>query len=194
MDDNQLVSIGNKLRSVRESKGFTGYQLAQKAGITEARLMSFEEGYATPTIATLLKISQALGVSMGFFFQEQAKPKRVEVVRADQRTIVPREMEEGVEELYYTYKSLSPTFPDKSMQPFYIEVELVDIEEVKPAVHPGEEFLFVLEGTIQWKGGDESHTLNQGDAIHFDSGIPHRIVGVGDSKPKVIAVVYQPTN
>jgi quercetin dioxygenase-like cupin family protein len=99
-----------------------------------------------------------------------------------------------VEELYYTYKSLSPTFPDKRMQPFYIEVELVSLEDVKPAIHPGEEFLFVLEGTVQWKGEDESHTLNKGDAIHFDSGIPHRIVGVGDAKPRVIAVVYQPTN
>lgn len=192
MDEQQLFSIGSKLRSVRESRGFTSYQLAQKAGITEARLMSFEEGYATPTIATLLKISQALGVSMGFFFQEQAAPKRVEVVRADQRKVVPRDKEEGTEELCYTYQSLSPTFPDKRMQPFYIEVELVDIEKVKPAVHPGEEFIFVLEGSVRWKGADESHTLNAGDAIHFDSEIPHTIVGIGDAKPKVIAVVYQP--
>lgn len=194
MDDSQLVSIGNKLRSVRESKGLTAYQLAQKAGITEARLMSFEEGYATPTIATLLKISQALEVSMGFFFQDQATPKRVEVVRANERAIVPREQEEGVEENYYTYKALSPTFPEKRMLPFYIEVERVDIEKVTPAVHPGEEFIFVLEGTLEWAGADERHTLRAGDAIHFDSEIPHRIVGVGDVIPKVIAVVYQPSN
>ena len=185
-------NIGDKLRDLRESKGLTGYQLARLAGISEARLMAFEEGYATPTIATLVKISQALGVGMGFFFQEHKPPTRVEVTRADQRRPAEQHEKRGEDELYYSYQSLSPTFPDKRMQPFFIEVDCVDIDSVQPAVHPGEEFIFVLEGTLEWRGGDEAHQLGPGDAIHFDSSIPHRIVGVGEQKPKVVAVVYQP--
>lgn len=192
MEENQLIDIGSKLKEVRESKGLTAYHLAQSAGITEARLMAYEEGYATPTIATLLKISQVLGVGMGYFFQDRGAVRRVEVVKASERKIVPREKEEGLEENYYTYKSLSPTLSDKAMQPFYIEVESVDIAKVTPAVHPGDEFIFVLEGAIEWKGGDEQYQLESGDAIHFDASIPHRIVALNNTKAKVIAVVFQP--
>lgn len=186
------INIGEKLRDLRKAKGLTGYQLARLAGISEARLMAFEEGYATPTIATLVKLSQALGVGMGFFFQDQAGPKRIEVTRATDRKPAEHHEKKGEDELYYTYESLSPTFPDKRMQPFFIEVDVVPLDSVQPASHPGEEFIFVLEGQIRWEGGGEDHVLGPGDAIHFDSSIPHRIVGVGDVKPKVVAVVYQP--
>jgi transcriptional regulator with XRE-family HTH domain len=189
MEDTQL-NIGDKVKDLRESKGLTGYQLAQKAGITEARLMAYEAGYATPTIATLMKISQALGVGMGFFFQDQAPPKRVEVVRADERKPMQKSDEEN--EIYYTYHSLSPTFPEAKVQPFFVEIDLVEESKVQPAVHPGEEFLYVLEGTVEWRGGEENHRLGPGDAIHYDSGIAHRIIAVGDKKPKVLSVVYQP--
>ncbi len=192
MEDVQL-SIGNKLKDLREAKGHTGYQLAQKAGITEARLMAYEAGYATPTIATLLKISQVLGVGMGYFFQDQVLPNRVEVVKADKRRPMQHgdEAEEG-DEIYYKYYTLSPTFPDTRIQPFYIEVDIVKAENIQPAVHAGEEFIFVLEGTIEWHGLDEVKRLGPGDSIHYDSNIAHKIVGVGDSKPKVLSVVYQP--
>lgn len=189
MEGTQL-NIGDKVKDLRETKGLTGYQLAQKAGITEARLMAYEAGYATPTIATLMKISQALGVGMGFFFQDQSPPKRVEVVRAEQRRPMQKSEEEN--EIYYTYHSMSPTFPDARLQPFFVEVDLVAMEKIQPAVHPGEEFIYVLEGTIEWRGADEVHRLEAGDSIHYDSGIAHKIVGVGDEKPKVISVVYQP--
>ncbi|MCD6499761.1 MAG: cupin domain-containing protein [Deltaproteobacteria bacterium] len=191
---NVEVNLGDKLKDLRESKGLTGYQLARLAGITEARLMAFEEGYATPTIATLVKISQALGVGMGFFFQEASAPRRIEVTRADQRRPAEAHEKKGADELYYSYQSLSPTFPDKRMQPFFIEVDVVDIDSVQPASHQGEEFIFVLEGRLEWKGGGETYRLGPGDAIHFDSSIPHSIVGVGDVKPKVVAVVYQPSS
>ncbi len=192
MEDVQL-SIGNKLKDLRESKGHTGYQLAQKAGITEARLMAYEAGYATPTIATLMKISQALGVGMGFFFQDEVAPNRVEVVRADQRRPMQHgESEDEGDEIYYKYYTLSPTFPDTRIQPFYIEVDIVKPENIQPAVHPGEEFIFVLEGTIEWHGPDEVKRLGPGDSIHYDSSIAHKIVGIGENKPKVLSVVYQP--
>ena len=192
MEDVQL-NIGNKLKDLRESKGHTGYQLAQKAGITEARLMAYEAGYATPTIATLMKISQALGVGMGFFFQDQSAPQKVEVVRADQRRPMQHseDSEEG-EGIYYKYYTLSPTFPDTRIQPFFIEVDLVDAKTIQPAVHPGEEFIFVLEGIIEWHGPEDVHRLGAGDSIHYDSSIAHKIIGVGEKKPKVLSVVYQP--
>lgn len=187
------LKIGEKLRARREQQGLTTYDLSQKCDLSEARLMAFEEGYATPTISVLLKIAQVLGVGMGFFFQDVRDVQPVDVVRADKRIKVSREKKEGLEEgLYYTYEALMVNFPGAVMKPFHIEIEVTDHTKVEAAVHRGQEFIFVLEGQVEWRGSDETYLLSAGDSIYFNSEIPHKIVGVGKTTPRALAVIYEP--
>jgi len=186
------LQIGNKLRQRREAQGLSAFELAKRCELSEARLMSFEEGFATPTISVLLKFARLLGVGVGYFFQEADVRKSVEVVRAGERIKVAPEAKEGGEGLYYDYEALTVNFPNPVMKTFHVEVGRGDKNAHDAASHRGQEFIYVLEGEIEWRTEAESHRLTSGDTIYFDSEIPHQIIGHGQKNPRVIAVIYEP--
>lgn len=190
-DEIQGLKIGDKLRDRREAHGLTTIQLAKRCDLSEARLMAIEEGFAMPTISTLLRIARELGVGVGFFFQDEAVKKPVEVIRTEDRIKVSQEKKEGVAEgLYYNYEALTITFPNAAMKPFFVEVKTGEHSHIEPASHKGQEFNYVLEGEVEWRSDTESHQLRAGDAIYYNSEIPHKIIGLGDKNAKVLAVVY----
>ena len=191
-DEIQGLKIGDKLRERREAHGLTTIQLAKRCDLSEARLMAIEEGFAMPTISALLRIARELGVGVGFFFQDEEIKKPVEVIRRQDRIRVAQEKKEGVSEgLYYNYEALTITFPGAVMKPFFVEVKTGDHSHIEPASHKGQEFNFVLEGEVEWRSDAESHRLEAGDAIYYNSEIPHKIIGLGDSNAKVLAVVWE---
>lgn len=190
-DEIQGLKIGDKLRERRETHGLTTIQLAKRCDLSEARLMAIEEGFAMPTISTLLRIARELGVGVGHFFQDEEVKKPVEVIHVEDRIKVAQEKKEGVTEgLYYNYEALTITFPNAAMKPFFVEVKTGDHSHIEPASHKGQEFNYVLEGEVEWRSDTESHRLKDGDAIYYNSEIPHKIVGLGDKNAKVLAVVY----
>ena len=187
------IKIGDKLRARRQQHGLTPFQLAKRCDMSEARLMAIEEGFAMPTISTLLRIARELGVGMGYFFQDEEVQKPVEVVRKADRIVVSQEKNEGIEEgLYYNYEALMVNFPGAVMKPFIVEIKGGgDASAIEPAAHRGQEFNFVLEGEVEWHSDVETYRLSAGDAIYYNSEIPHRIVGIGEGNPKVLAIVYE---
>jgi transcriptional regulator with XRE-family HTH domain len=190
-DEIQGLKIGDKLRERREAHGLSTIQLAKRCDLSEARLMAIEEGFAMPTISILLRLARELGVGVGHFFQDEDVKKPVEVIRKKDRITVAQEKKEGVSEgLYYNYEALTITFPDAAMKPFFVEVKTGDHSYIEPSSHRGQEFNFVLEGAVEWRSDTESHRLEAGDAIYYNSEIPHKIIGLGDTNAKVLAVVY----
>ena len=189
----QAMQIGDRLRVRREAKGLTTIELAKACDLSEARLMAIEQGFSMPTISTLLRIAHALDVGVGYFFQDTEVKRPVEVVRAADRLKVAQEKKEGIEEgLYYDYEALVVSFPGAVMKPFHVEIDTGDHSELAASKHVGQEFIYVLEGEVEWRSDEESHRLGAGDAIYFNSEIPHRIIGLGEHKPKVLAVIYEP--
>jgi transcriptional regulator with XRE-family HTH domain len=191
----QAMQIGEKLRQRREQRGLTTIELAKRCDLSEARLMAMEQGFSMPTISTLLRISRELGVDVGFFFQDAEGKHPVEVVRATERIKVAQERREGITEgLYYDYEALTVNFPGAVMRPFHIEIDTGDHSHLEASKHKGQEFIYVLEGEVEWRSDDESYRLAAGDAIYFNGEIPHKIIGLGSKKPKVLAVIYEPAN
>ncbi len=190
----QAMQIGEKLRARREAQGLTSIELAKRCDMSEARLMAIEQGFSMPTISTLLRIARELDVGVGYFFQDAEVKKPVEVVRAADRIKVAQEKKEGLEDegLYYDYEALMVNFPGAAMKPFHIEISTGDHSHLEAAKHKGQEFIFVMSGEVEWLSDDETHRLGAGDAIYFNSEIPHKIIGVGEAKPKVLAVIYEP--
>jgi transcriptional regulator with XRE-family HTH domain len=189
----QAMQIGDKLRQRREAQGLTSIELAKRCDLSEARLMAIEQGFAMPTISTLLRIARELGVGVGYFFQDADVRRPVEIVRSADRIKVGQASKEGVsEELYYDYEALTINYPDAAMKPFHVEVDTGDHSNLEAAKHKGQEFIYVLDGEIEWRSDAEAHRLSAGDSIYFNGEIPHKIIGLGSTKPKVIAVIYEP--
>jgi transcriptional regulator with XRE-family HTH domain len=188
----KALRLGSKIRALRRQRGLTLQDVSNRTGLSKPLLSQIENDLASPPIATLLKISKALGVSIGYFFQEVPASERIVVVRRQQRSggVMVRIQEEAGK-VAYRYEALAYPRSDKQMEPFLVEIE-PRAEEDLLYYHKGEEFLYVLSGKVEFRAAEEVHTLGPGDSLYFDSDIPHAIRAVGKGKAKALVVVYSP--
>ena len=192
-DDFLKLDVGGKLRRLREDHGLSLADLARRAALAEAALRDFEDGRAVPAVGELLNIANALGVSIGHFFQTRIPDKRVEVVRAAERWTVKARSEAGGA-LNYRYQSLSHGLTEKLMQPFIVEVPPGQDSALNRSQHEGEEFLFILAGVLEVEIGGERHRLEPGDAIYYDSRQPHTLRALEGATARLIACIAQHAN
>ncbi len=150
-------------------------------------LKRIESNEMIPPLGELVKLSRALEMKMGYFISPGID-KPMTVVRADQRLPVSRYGEKRSERYGYTYESLAPEKANRSMEPFI--VTLLPADAVEPSSHDGQEFLFVLEGQVKARVGDQVEFLNPGDAIYYDSSQPHLIQCFGGTESKILAVLH----
>lgn len=192
-DDFLKLDMGGKLRRLREENGVSLADLARRAALAEAAVRDFEDGRAVPAVGELLNIANALGVSIGHFFQTRIPDKRVEVVRAAERWTVKARSEAGGV-LNYRYQSLSHGLTEKLMQPFIVEVPPSQDSALNRSQHEGEEFLFVLAGVLEVEIAGERHRLEPGDAIYYDSRQPHTLRALEGATARLIACIAQHAN
>jgi quercetin dioxygenase-like cupin family protein len=76
------------------------------------------------------------------------------------------------------------------MEPLLVEFDIDIDEDVPPLSHKGEEFIYVLEGEVEFHAADDIVRLTAGDSVYFDSNIPHSFIGKGNIKPRAVAVIY----
>jgi transcriptional regulator with XRE-family HTH domain len=188
--DVKELKLGRKIRTIREAKRLSIEQTAEKASISPIVLSQIENEAVTPPVATLLKIARALDAHIGDFFTDAPPQKRYEVVRKGEHKKVSRKPTPGKSPLSYSYEALAFRLTKRHMEPFLVEFDVDIKEEVPPLSHKGEEFVYVLDGDIEFHAEDEIVRLAPGDSLYFDSGIPHAFVGKGHSKARAVIVIY----
>jgi transcriptional regulator with XRE-family HTH domain len=194
----RLHALGGEIRTLRRERGLSAGALARRCGVSPSLISQVERGLTAPSLEVLWAIAKALAVPMGTFFQAPgpnaagpepepvagAFPKAV-VVRADRRKrlgLTPS----------LTYQLLSPDLQHKIE---FIWAEFSPGEEgpLEPFIHPGEEQMVVIQGEMHVWIGDEVWVLGPGDAITFDSAIPHRAGNRGKEPAMVIAAITPPS-
>ena len=187
------LKIGEKIMALRKSKGYSLKEVADRSGLSEAVISQIEDDVVSPPIATLLKISKILGAEIAYFFSEGKSDKKFDIVRGNERRKVERKLpQRKIMPLSYSYEMLSAHRKENHMQPFLVEFDINVEEEINPMSHEGEEFLFLLEGELEYKLENEVITLKKGDSLYFDSKTPHAFRGIGKIKPKAVVVIYTP--
>lgn len=187
--DVRELQLGEKIRALRTGRGLTVGELASRTGLPEPVLSELEEGVTPPTIGALLKMAGELGVGLGHFFKDEDSGREIEVVRAGERRPIRSGEVVGPVPLSYSYASLSHTSAGKSMQPFFIEVDIDIEDEIPLASHQGEEFIYVLDGEMEMRFDDETVVLRAGDSLYFNAQRPHALYGRGPVRPRAVAVV-----
>lgn len=188
---NELASldIGTQVKNLRNRRVMTLKDLSVMTGLSKANLSQIENNLVTPPIATLLKISTALGVSIGHFFQKSGQDSSVVVVRKSDRYGVAKGPH--ISHVGYQYEPLAYPKVDKNMEPFIVHMEEREASDIVYNNHRGEEFLFVLGGVLEFRCDDTLVTLNEGDSLYFDSGKPHGYRGIGGAA-ETLVVIYRP--
>ena len=184
--------LGTKIQHLRESLDLTREDLAAAAGIDEARVALIENGEVSPAISTLIKISRRMGVRLGTLLDgTEASSPVVTSAEALAPTVNTTKPCGGH---HLDFFSLAGNKLDRNMEPFIISIRYADCGDKKNwSTHEGEEFIYVLEGSIKVCYGKESHTVHAGESIYYDSIVPHCVSSADPDAPaKAIAVTYMP--
>jgi len=183
------LHIGRKIRDLRKKAGFVLQDLSDQTGLSKPLLSQIERGVVSPPIATLLKISKALGVNISFFFQNDDSEKRVILVRSNESKVIDSRYF-GREESGYYYEALAYKKSKKYMEPFLVEFKRKRAEKLSYFSHEGEEFIYLLEGTLEFRTESEQYVLYPGDSLYFESSIPHAYRALERKNAKALTVVY----
>jgi quercetin dioxygenase-like cupin family protein len=114
--------------------------------------------------------------------------KLYSITRKNERRTISRSTSKTGKKQVYTYKSLAPEVKGRHMEALIVKLEEDPDKEI--SVHEGEEFIFVLDGTVVLEIGDEKFELEPGDSAYYLSTTPHHIAAKRD-KATILAVLYE---
>ncbi|MBA0049955.1 XRE family transcriptional regulator [Streptomyces sp. AJS327] len=161
--DAELPIVAPRLRATRRNSGLTLETAARHSGLSPAHLSRLETGQRQPSLPVLLLLARIYGTTVSGLLGE-TPAQREPIVRADRM--------EATEAEGWTYWRAGGS--GRAMQALRVRVP-VGVQNDLVRVHPGEEWLYVLEGTLRLTLGDHRYVLDEGDSAHFDSLTPHRI-------------------
>lgn len=190
MDNTKIV--GEKIKSLRETKEISVAELAGRSGLAEEQINRIENGMDLPSLAPLIKIARALGVRLGTFLDD--REEQGAVICRKQETDDTISFSNNAMDLrtHMRYHSLSKSKADRHMEPFIVDVEPAADLDYPLSSHEGEEFIHVLEGAIEVCHGKKRHLVQAGDSIYYDSIVPHHVHGHQGQAAKILAVIYTP--
>lgn len=185
--DEASVDMGIRIKKARESRGLSVFDLYLRTDIDVDLLSQIEEGKFVPPLGTVIKLAKALNLEMGYFISgEDAQPYTI--VRREDRKVTSRYDPSKEERYGYAYESLAPHKTDRTMEPFLVTLEPSEVEEER-STHDGQEFIFVLDGEMEVRLGEEIHILRPGDTIYYDSTVPHLVKCHGKETTRILAVL-----
>lgn len=162
--------FGEKLRMVRERKGYTLKVVASQAGVSESLVSQIERNRVSPAIDTLLALADVLDINPEFLFEEFRRGRPVKIIRAGER----RKIEEDTV-IYEELAKPSDTNGTYSMESFIITIPPGEHTHRGSYGHLGQELGFIMEGTASLKYENEIYTLEAGDSISFSASVPHTL-------------------
>jgi len=182
------LHIGKKIRDLRKKAGLILQDLSDRTGFSKPLLSQIEKEVVSPPIATLLKISKALNVNIGFFFEDNYPEEKVVLVRKDESQVIDSRFF-GREESGYYYEALAYKKSKKFMEPFLVEFKRKSAEKLSYFSHDGEEFIYLLEGTLEFRTENQQYILRPGDSLYFESSIPHAYRALERRNAKALSVI-----
>lgn len=174
------IRIGSKLRQFRMAKRLTLKELAKRADCSDSMLSKIENNKIMPSIGLLHRLVSTLGTNMNTLFEQGSTGL---VTRKGQRPIIAQTGAGSAEDI--SLELLTP-FPSPVLFQSTIHTIPPLSQSDGAIVHEGEDFGYVLEGTLELSVGDERYVLNVGDTFYFSSERPHGYRNPGATLARVL--------
>lgn len=182
--------IGSTVREMRQKLGLTIAEISEQTGISRGMLSKIENAQTATSLETLAKLASALGVSLSAFFRNYDVPGGGAqlVKQGEGMEVVRRGTKRG-----HTYHLLAyDQGPTKLFEPFLITMD--DASEVFPTFeHPGIEFIYLLEGKLEYRHGQSTYLLEPGDALTFRGDVPHGPEKLVQLPIRFLAIIHYST-
>ncbi|NLD50141.1 MAG: helix-turn-helix transcriptional regulator [Clostridiaceae bacterium] len=180
----QIKQIGNRIKELREIYNLTPETLAKEFNISSEEYINYENGDIDIPVSFLYKVAGKFNVALAELLTGEApKLHSYSVVRNGKGISMERRKQ-------YKYQSLAYNFIHKKAEPFLVTVEPNSDPQVHYNSHPGQEFNYVLEGTLKVTINGHDVILNEGDSIFFDSGLDHGMKAMDNKTAKFLAIIF----
>lgn len=170
--DATLEQIGPRLRTARRGRGWTLRDVAARAGMSSSTLSRLESGKRQASLELLLPLTRALGIRIDDLFPPTTGDPRVRRAierRDDGMVVAPLTLESSPVQAYKV------TFPPVPEAP-------------SPRIHDGYEWLYVLSGRLRLAFDDQEHIVARGEAVEFDTRVPHSLSATQDGPAEVLSI------
>lgn len=175
------INIGERLRELREARNISMRTLATKSGLSANALSMIERGRASPSVSTLYKLAEALGVSITSFFGADSDRKQVVFLKSDERARVSftRGVFEGLGGEQFTGR----------VEPFMLTLENSANSGPRTMAHSGHEFVFCLRGELEYQVERQLYHLEVGDSLLFAAHLKHKWRNPGKNVAMAIIII-----
>jgi transcriptional regulator with XRE-family HTH domain len=175
-------AVGEQVRRLREARGLSLRALAATTDFSPSFISQLEHGEVSPSIASMERISRALGMSLGDFFASLGDNETGRVVRATERVELISLWSQG------TIETLSPMRSGRLMEPLLVTLDPGGRTSKHPTGQPREEFAFLLEGQVELTLGPDTTRLGAGDTVTILRGELRRWVNTGSVPARILIV------
>ena len=172
--------FGENIRTLREAHNWSVEALAKATGQTPEFVKQVEADEISPPVSFLVSLAGALSIDPGTFLHKEEKA----VIR-DQRAKAFYKRTKN-----YSYETLTPGAENSHLRAFMVTIESQHAHKPVEYKHEGEEFIFVMEGDLEFSLGGKVHVLKQGECIHFNSDIPHKLKSLSNDPTRCLVMLY----
>jgi transcriptional regulator with XRE-family HTH domain len=175
------VNVGERLRELREARNISMRALASRSGLSANALSMIERGKASPSVSTLYKLSEALGVSITAFFSSDSQRKQVVFLKGSERARVSftRGIFEGLGGEQFVGR----------VEPFMLTLENSANSGPRTMSHTGHEFVFCLRGELEYHVERQVFLLEPGDSLLFAAHLKHKWKNPGRNVATAIIII-----
>ncbi len=175
------VDVGQRLRVLREEREVSMRSLARRSGLSANALSMIERGLTSPSVSTLTKLANALEVPIMAFFRQEPERQRIVFCKASNRSRLPfpKGIWEGLGGEYFT----------GHMEAFLLKLESDGSSGPHGMIHTGHEFVFCLDGQIEYDVDGNNYLLEPGDSLIFAARLTHRWRNPSERTATVILVI-----
>jgi transcriptional regulator with XRE-family HTH domain len=182
--DRVLTSLGSQLKALRTERGWTLERLAKLSDLSEPYLSRLESASRQPSLAALLTLAHVFDIPLRTLLEGEGQiMPSCKIIRSGSTSAG---ITNGM-----SYRAVSGGGALTGLQAMEMRVP-ANRRDDKFYTHDGEEWLYVISGGLCLLFEHEKHTLQPGDAAHFDARTPHRLAAIGKNDAVVLLVASMP--
>ncbi|WP_299554382.1 helix-turn-helix domain-containing protein [uncultured Tateyamaria sp.] len=186
------VAIGREVRAFRRQQEVTVAELAQSTGLSIGMLSKIENGNTSPSLTTLQLLANALSVPLTSFFRRFEESRQAVHTKSGEGVSIDREGTRANHQ-YNLLGHIGSNASGVIVEPYLIT--LTAESDVFPAFqHGGIETIYMLEGEVDYRHGDDVYPLKPGDTLFFDADAPHGPEKLVTLPARYLSVISYPQN
>lgn len=174
-------SFGQRIRAIREEKGLSLEDLSHETGYSSDILEKIEEDKMVPPVSLVLQVSRSFRIDVSELESDEEK----EALKRRRKSHKKRAES-------YAYTSLTRPGLDKHLRSYLVTIDPETKHKGVEYHHEGEEFIYVLKGGLTIQVGENITKLNEGESIHFNSALHHKLSNPAKKTTEFLVVIYIP--